>query len=244
MPAAKLFSALMSYHVKKLLVVIYLLIPALVFCQSNDNGTLQLGAGAWITLGGATIKSVFDTSGTVKGSGLGAKANVGIKAQYGLSDKISLGVIVRREAAIYYTDYTYTDSYFTPAATDVSAAGFSFGTEVKYYLINKNPYNLFVGPYLGYYTGNATLKLYNADGSLSGLCYGLGGGFNWYWGYEAGMALDFAFVGQSLSGVPDNAADFDSYTERITKYHIGGIGIYIGLAFIIKFERDLKNPIM
>jgi hypothetical protein len=221
-----------------------LFLSTAALCQSNDNGTLQLGAGAWVTLGGTSIKSVFDTSGTIKGSGLGAKVNVGVKAQYGLSEKISLGVIIRREAAIYYTDYTYDNTYFTPTATDVSSAGFSYGTEVKYYLINKNPYNLFANSYLGYYSGNATLKLYNADGNLNGLCYGLGGGFNWYWGYEAGMALDFAFVGQSLSGVPDNAADFDDDTERITKYHIGGIGIYIGLAFIIRFERDLKNPIM
>jgi len=220
------------------------LISSMTFCQSNENATIQLGAGTWLTLGGAAIKSTFDNSAEVKGSGVGVKINAGIKAQYGISEKVSAGVFIRRELAIYSTSYSYTDPYFTPAATDITTAGFSLGAEAKYYLINKNLYNLHVGPSVGFYVGNATLKVYNAKGNLNGLNYGLGGGINWYWGYNVGMSFDFALNGQSLGGSPDNLSEFIGYPETVTKYKVTGGGIYIGLAFIIKFDRDLNNPIM
>jgi hypothetical protein len=230
--------------VKKLLVVTVQLISSMAFCQSNENGTIQLGAGTWLTLGDAAIKSTFDNSAEVKGSGVGVKINAGIKAQYGISERVSAGVFIRRELAIYSTSYSYNNTFFTPAATDITTAGFSFGAEAKYYLINKNLYNLHVGPSVGFYIGNATLKVYNAKGNLNGLNYGLGGGINWYWGYNVGMSFDFALNGQSLSGSPDNPSEFIGYPETVTKYKVTGAGIYIGLAFIIKFDRDLKNPIM
>ncbi|MEO5569692.1 MAG: hypothetical protein ABIT08_02595, partial [Bacteroidia bacterium] len=197
--------------IKIVIAVASLFISSIALCQSNEKGTLQLGAGAWITLGGSSFKSAFDNSREVKGSGIEVKANAGINAQYGMSEKVSAGISIKREVSFYSTAYSYSDPYFTPPATDISTAGFSFGAEGKYYLINKNPYNLFVGPSLGFYTGNSTLKVYNAEGSLNGLTYGVGGGFNWYWGYNDGMAFDFAFMGQSLSGSPDNASDFANH---------------------------------
>ncbi|HKR03679.1 MAG TPA: outer membrane beta-barrel protein [Bacteroidia bacterium] len=223
---------------KKLLVMAALLMPALLFSQSNQKGTIQLGLGTGVTFGGTAVKVSFDTLGEVKGSGVDVKFNYGIKVQYGMSEVLSIGGFVKRESAVFASSYTYDNLYFTPPATNIHTSGFSFGTEIKYYVTNKDFFNLFVGPFFGIYTGNATLTVYNAHGDLKGFNYGLGGGLNWYWGDHVGMYLDFALSGQTFSGEPDNPDDFKNHEEQVTKYKVTTKGIYACLGFIVKFGEE------
>jgi hypothetical protein len=234
----------MHYHLKKLLIVTSLLIPTVGFCQSNDKATVQLGIGSWLTVGNAIVKNYFDNSQNVKGSGIGVKGSFGIMGQYGFSEKVSGGIFLKRESAIYSTSYTYDDKNFTPPATDLTTAGFSYGAELKYYIDNKNSYNFYVSSQFGFYTGDATLKVYSADGNLNGIVYGAGGGINWYWGYNVGMSMDFGIHGQSLEGSPHNPADFDYFPERVTSYKTNGLGIYFGLGINIKFDRESTSSIL
>lgn len=222
---------------KKLLVSMALLLPAVVFSQVNQSGVIYLGLGTGTTTGVSTLKSTFTNSQTVKGSGASIKFSYGIKAQYGISDIFSLGIIVRRESATYGSSYTYNNN-FTPTSTDVSTSGFFFAVDDKYYAINKEDFSLTIGPYLGYYTGSATLKTYLAGGSLNGFSTGLGTGFNWYWGDHYGVSLDIAYHYHSLSGEPHNPEDFSDPEEAISKYKVTGGGIFFCFGFVAKFGGD------
>jgi hypothetical protein len=235
---------------KKLLLVAGMLIPAMAFSQSNESGTVQLGLGFSLSLGGATITSTIADSingpslGDFKSSGVGARVGYGIKAQYGLAEAVSAGIFLRREAAGYTTDFG-DDLYTDGMTTEITTTGLSFGIEGKFYVVNKDRFNLYFGPAIGLTTGSATLQRsgdLDVDGSLSGLNYALGGGLNWYWGDHVGMAFDFGYTGQSLSGEPDDLNDFISpfdpyyYDSAITtKYKVTGGNVFIALSFIAKF---------
>jgi|GEM_PF-3256089 len=234
---------------KKLLLIVGLIIPAMAFSQSNDQGVIQLGLGWGIALGGSTVKSTFaaDTSITgstdteVKGNGVGAKALYGIKFQYGFAEKISAGMYIRREAAVYTTTYDYTSDPYDPygggsyGSTDITTSGIALGIEGKFYVVNKDHFNLYFGPSVGYSSGKATLDYADVDGSLKGLNYSIGGGLNWYWGNTVGMFVDFGYAGQSLSGEPDDIKDFNSYDDVISEYKVTGGNVFFGLGFMAKF---------
>ncbi|HKR03680.1 MAG TPA: hypothetical protein VJY62_03520 [Bacteroidia bacterium] len=231
---------------KKLLLMLVLLVPALAFGQSNESGTIQIGIGGVGIVGGASITSTYqpDTSinfpgGPSKSSAAGFKAGFGIKAQYGIAEFISAGIYIRREAVAYLVTDENFDYYGSDGGGHIDATDFALGVEAKFYVVNKDRFNLFFGPSIGFTTGTAKLRDYVLDvkGGLSGLNYGLGGGINWYWGDHVGMSFDFGYTGQSLSGEPDDLNDFDpSYGEiPVTKYKITGGNVYIGLAFIAKF---------
>lgn len=227
---------------KKLLLAVWLLLPAITFSQANQSGTFYWGLGTGLTFGSATLKSSFINLKEVKGSGVSLKFSYGIKAQYGISDVFSVGIIVRRESAIYATSYNYdsNDTIFTPVSTDVSSSGFFIAVDDKYFLVNHDDFSLTVGPLVGFYTGNATLKTFLVKGNLSGFNYGVTGGFNWYWGEHYGMSLDIAYNYHSLSGEPNNLSDFIDIPsdEVIRKYKVTGGGIFFCLGFIAKFGGE------
>lgn len=228
----------MRSNLKIFLVITGLLYPFCAVSQSNFKGTTQFGIGTGCTFGGTSVKVSFDTLGDVKGSGVNVMFNYGLKAQYGLSDMVSLGVFIKRESAVFASSYTYDNSYFTPPAINIHTAGFALGLELRYYITNKDFYNLFLGPYFGGYTGNARLTVYNAKGNLKGYNYGIGGGLNWYWNDHMGMYLDFALSSQTLSGHPNNPDDFKEHDEQISKYKVSNKGLYACLGFIIRFDED------
>lgn len=236
---------------KKILFIAGLIMPAMAFSQSNQSGTVQIGIGGGIALGGASIISTIADSingpsiGDSKASGVGMKAGFGIKAQFGLAEKISVGVYIRKEAAAYDTDFG--DAFYSDGTHQINTTGLALGIEPKFYVVNRDRFNLYFGPSVGFYTGNATLKLdyTDVDGGLGGLNYALGGGINWYWGDHVGMSFDFGYTGQSLSGEPDDLNDFADpydpyynpygYNGITTKYKVKGGNVYIGLSFIAKF---------
>lgn len=235
---------------KKLLFMIGLLVPFAGFSQSNDAGVIQLGFGGMGIIGGATIKStnVVDTNvfgdvvlaGDNKHGVAGFKAAFGLKMQYGFAERISAGIFIRRET-VSYTDASIDDDaygYAYDGINRIDAKDFSIGVEGKFYVVNKDRFNLYFGPSIGYTTGKAKIKDYIADieGGISGINYGIGGGLNWYWGDVVGMNFDFGYTGQSLSGEPDDLTEFDVIDEpRVSKYKVSGGNIYIGLSFIAKF---------
>ena len=200
------------------------------FGQSNEQGTIQVGLGYGITIGGATI-DLKDTSGTTSGSGAGLRIFYGIRAQYGLSEKLSAGVYLAPEAALYVTDFT--DPYGYVYSRDVTYSGIGFGLEGKFYLVNKDKLNLFPCVAIGFKTGTATSDdIYSSsEASISGIGYGFGVGVNWYFVKEVfGLSMELGYAGSSLTGT--EAAT--SYTDKRDVTLSNG-GVVWGLGFTAHF---------
>ncbi len=195
------------------------------FAQSNTKGTIHVGLGWGVSLGGANIKT-----GVLESDGVGAKSNYGIRASYGLGKAFSLGIFLRKESAIYVSTFTNSNFTTSTASLDFVTSGIGTGLEGKVYAVNKDKFNLYFAPSLGFSTGKAYYDFATATKTtLSGLNYGLTAGFNWYWASFIGMSLDLGYSGASLSG------KFDGATDKTT---VSGGGFYFGLGLVSKFGGE------
>ena len=137
------------------------------FSQSNTKGTVHVGLGWGLSLGGATIKY-----GTAETKGVGGRSNYGIRASYGLGKAFSLGVFLRKEGAAYVT--TSTGSGFGSLSSTLVNSGVGLGLEGKLYAVNKDKFNLYFAPSVGFSTGKSYDNLYTSvTASTSGLNYRL-----------------------------------------------------------------------
>ena len=209
---------------KKVLFAAAMLASSMSFAQSNTKGTIHLGLGWGLQLGGATIKTTYkDESNSMKG--VGGRSNYGLRASYGLADAFSLGIFLRSESAAYVVT---SDDAFSSASSTLVTKGLGIGLEPKGYLANKDKFNLYLGLPIGFSTGKAYDLDYASETSkVSGLNYGLNVGFNWYWASFIGMSLDLGYAGNALNVKNADNADF--------KTKINGGGVYFGLGLVSKF---------
>lgn len=213
---------------KKVLIAIGILASSVVFGQSNTKGTIGVGLGWGVQLGGATIKN----SGAYESSekGIGARSNYGLRASYGIANAFSLGVFVRSESAAYVTTTTTSsnDIYSASASSTIYTRGLGFGLEPKLFFLNKDKFNMYVAVPVGLSSGKGWNSTNTTDKiSMSGLNYGVNWGFNWYWASFIGMSLDLGYAGVGLKG-EDNG---------ITT-NVNGGGVYFGLGLITKFGGE------
>lgn len=221
---------------KKLLLIVGVVASTLTFAQSNDAGVIQLGLGWGAVLGGATIESTYPISNgsggtkdtTTTDDGVGINSNYGIRAQYGVSELISVGIYVRMERGFYTVTNTTGGIAFS---SSMLASGFGFGIEPKIYPVNNDNFNLYVAPSIGYSTATTTYTFLLAyTGKASGLNYGVTVGFNWYFSDVVGLSADLGYSGSSLSGTMDDQTLFKDYS-----YKINSNGFYTGLGLSLKF---------
>jgi hypothetical protein len=216
-------------NMKKLLLAVGVLASSMTFAQSNAPGVIQLGLGYGATLGGATIKS--DAEGAEAQDGVGVNGNYNLRAQYGLSEKFSAGIFIRRESAAYVVTPTVTAGGEVSDFT-LTTTGFAFGVEPKFYAVNKDKFALYFALPIGFSTATLEYSFSGLSGgtlptgSASGLNYGLTMGFNWWWADFIGMSLDLGYGGSSISG------KFDGDEDNLT---IGNNGFYFGLGLVSKF---------
>jgi len=215
---------------KFLFTILAVLMAGTAFSQSNEQGTIQLGLGWGLTLGGATIKSTEEGQSEQSGSGVGAKANYGLRAQYGFSDDMSGGIYFRSETAVYVVTFDNTSS----VVPDITYSGTAFGLEGKYYVVNNDGFNFYPAISVGFTTGNNTfsnITYGESKTSLSGLNYSVGIGFNWYFAADVfGLGLDLNYQGTNLSGT--QAAT--SYSKA-TDISVSNGGLYWGLGLTAHF---------
>ncbi len=222
---------------KKLLLMASMVATTFAFAQSNEAGTIQLGLGWGATLGGATIETTqkgayahdgSDTTMTTTDDGVGINSNYGIRAQYGVSELISVGIYVRMERGFYTVTNTTAGISFS---STMLASGFGFGLEPKIYPVNNDKFNLYVAPSIGFSTATTTMTFFTAyTGKASGLNYGLTVGFNWYFSDVVGLSADLGYAGSALSGTMDDTTIFKDFT-----YDINSSGFYTGLGLTLKF---------
>lgn len=230
---------------KKLLLIVGVVASTLTFGQSNDAGVIQAGLGWGMILGGATIETTIkgpygsnggDTTYTTTDDGVGANVNYGVRGQYGLSEKFSVGLYIRKEGAAYVATRTETvntgyGSYTESFSSTMTVSGFGFGIEPKFYIVNNDKFNFNVAPSIGYTTGSATLSnsYVTEPGKASGLAYGVDLGINWFFSDVVGMYADLGYAGSSLSGTFDDAALKD------VTFDVSNGGFFIGMGLSLKF---------
>lgn len=207
----------------------------LSIAQSNVPGTIHVGAGFSVLLGGAKVNTnlpyIIDD-----GTSIGARFNPGVRAQFGIAKAFSAGLYLRSESAAYistledqYSGETYDRTF--------SARGFGVGAEAKFYMLNKDKFLMYVAPSIGFAASKDEDKLeddfnnyndYEIDGKSSGVEYGITFGFNWYWTKYIGMSLDLGFNRVSLKG------EFD-ITSQYSSYDVKGLGFVFGVGLVSKF---------
>jgi hypothetical protein len=211
------------------------------FSQSNDAGVIQIGFGYGITGGGAKITNKPEVGESTKADGVGAKGNYGLRAQYGLSEKLSAGIYVRGEAAVYVV--TFDDPIFSGFdVPDVTYTGTAFGLEAKYYFVNEDNINVYAGPSIGYTTGKDEYSDFftgtTNETKYGGLNYQVGVGLNWYFVSDVfGLSFDLAYQGTSLSGDQD-IESYDTNGNPVTytnEVKVTNGGLYYGLGLTARF---------
>lgn len=223
---------------KKLLLIVGVVASTLTFGQSNDAGVIQAGLGWGMVLGGATIETTTkgpygynggDTTMTQTDDGVGANVNYGVRGQYGLSEKFSIGLYIRKEGAAYVATSTSTSGFSSSSTMAVS--GFGFGVEPKFYIVNNDNFNLNVAPSIGYSTGTATMSnsFFTFPGKASGLAYGIDLGINWFFSDAVGLYVDLGYAGSKLSGT------FDDALLKDVTFDVSNGGFFIGMGLSVKF---------
>ena len=184
------------------------------FAQSNTAGTIHVGLGFGTQLGIASIK---DDQGS--NTGVGARFNYGVRASYGVAKLLSLGIYLRKEVAAYSIASDGEDDQ------TIIQNAVAVGLEPKFYVVNRNKFNLYLAPSLGFVSG----KTYDNDDSsikdkTTGLGYGATIGFNWYWAKFIGMSVDLGYNGLSTNAKSD-----------LGNYKLSSNGLYFGVGLVSKF---------
>ncbi len=190
--------------------------------QSNKSGTISFGLNGAVTIGST---KTGDGESELKGAGVGV--NYGIWGQYGLAESFSAGININ--AASLISTVSVGEGGLFSADTSLAYGGLNISAEGRYYISNKDRFNFYVYPQIGFTSlkpGTVEINGQSTDigtdaPKLAGLSYGLGLGINWYFSDFIGGNFRLGYEGNSLSG-NENA-----------KLNYGGVSIQGGIAFKI-----------
>jgi hypothetical protein len=192
--------------------------------QSNQKGTIHVNVVGGFSVGSGSAESSVEGSESVKFTTPGVA--FGVKGQYGLSEKFSAGIGL--ELGTYV---------FTPSESDLSGIGGSFDLTLstfkvdlsgRYYIVNKDKFNFYAGPSVGFISGKNTVSVSafgesaeDTSPSFSGLNYGINTGINFFFTDVVGGIVQIGYDANNLS----------AKVEEITnKQNFGGVQIMAGLA--------------
>ena len=211
---------------KKVLFVIAVFAFTLTNAQSNLKGTMHANAMAGILTG--TASSSDDLTASYKSTVTGS--NFGAQFQYAIEDSFSVGIGVESNAVkLRVRDYGANINDHTLNIIKVSLSG-------RYYLLNADKVNIFVGPTVGYASGkdsgNGNANVFvptqqDLKTRYSGLNYGLNAGGNYYFTDSLGIILQFSYESSSLSSSRSQTGTADVNGKTT----ISGLNIMGGLAF-------------
>ncbi|SFB22158.1 hypothetical protein SAMN05660845_2111 [Flavobacterium swingsii] len=207
--------------------------------QSNKQGTMHVNVLGGFLSGTATQQD--DAAGSLKYKSTATGAQFGANFQYGIAESFSAGiglelgtsVLTPKSINIYDEDYDFGSNYNTTVST------FKVNLSGRYYFVNKDNFNVFAGPSIGYTTAKdktAVLGVTISDDKTkyAGLNYGVNVGGNYYFSDVVGVILNVGYEGSSLTSkyTYTDYNDDDvlvSYTDK-GKATIGGIKVMAGLA--------------
>ena len=195
--------------------------------QSNLKGMMHANAMAGILTG--TASSSDDLIASYKSTVTGS--NFGAQFQYAIEDSFSVGIgLESNTVKLRVRDYSANINDHTLNIVKVCLAG-------RYYLLNIEKVNIFVGPTVGYAfgrdNGNGNANVFvptqqqDSRTRYSGLNYGLNAGGNYYFTDSLGIILQFSYESSSLSSSRSQTGTADVNGKTT----ISGLNIMGGLAF-------------
>ncbi len=207
---------------KIILTMAVVLTATLANAQSNQKGTIHVNVMGGFLAGSATNQSDVANSLEKKYSASGGQ--FGANFQYGLTESFSAGIGLEF-GTVALTPKTIDYNNNNPFLDlDPSVSVFKIILSGRYYILNKEKFNLFAGPSVGYTSGKESVLgvVIAEDKDYSGLNYGINAGGNYYFTDRVGIILNLGYEGNSLSW---KDSDGDS-----GKASIGGIKVMAGLA--------------
>ena len=206
--------------------------------QSNQKGTIHVNVMGGFLSGSATDQS--DLGGVPEDKFSASGSQFGANFQYGLTESFSAGI------GLEFGTVVLTPENPTSASSDLNDPNFDFndllgtGTNLetsvfkiilsgRYYILNKEKFNLFAGPSVGYTSGKESVLgvVIAEDKDYSGLNYGINAGGNYYFTDRVGVILNLGYEGNSLKTTA--SGDFGD-PDQTGKASLGGIKFMFGLA--------------
>lgn len=211
---------------KVLLSAIAVLAIGTASAQSHQKGTMQVNVLGGFMTGSGTQKG--DEAGSTKYKFDAAGAQFGVNFQYGIAESFSAGIGLELGTAVLtpknlnFEDYDY-------GYTDPSISTFKVNVSGRYYFVNKDKFNVFAGPSIGFTTGKDKDLAYSYAGAektkYSGLNYGVNAGGNYFFTDVVGVILNVGYEGNSLkSKLTEEGVDYKG------KATLGGVKVMAGLA--------------
>ena len=191
--------------------------------QSHQKGTMQVNVMGGFLTGSATDKS--DTAGSQKYKFTATGAQFGANFQYGIAQSFSLGLGLEGGTLVLTPkDYTYTTS------TNPTVNTFKVNVSGRYYFLNKEKFNIYGGPSIGYTTGKDNTDYgfgYNdLKTKFSGLNYGVNAGGNYFFTNTVGVIVNLGYEGNNLKSTTTESG----FPDETGKTTIGGFKAMAGLA--------------
>jgi hypothetical protein len=221
---------------KVLLSVIGILSFGFSNAQSNDKGTIHVNLTGGLFVGSSKFVSTVEGEDDAKFGALGG--NYGLDFQYGLTQNFSAGIGIGVGAYVFTPKVTSTGvegiDGLINLTPNLSVATFKVNASGRYYIVNKDSFNFFAGPSVGFVSGKNTLDLVLGEleaktdaGKFSGLNLGLNAGINYYFTDTFGGTFQ---VGYDTNLTKTKDTEVNGVKEEGFKNNFGGVLIQAGLA--------------
>jgi outer membrane protein assembly factor BamA len=193
--------------------------------QSNKQGSMHVNVMGGFLAGSATDKGDWAGAEKIKYTANGA--GFGVNFQYGLAESFSAGIGVEYGTAVL--SYKSGSSDYDSSYADPSRTLLKVNLSGRYYFLNKDNFNVYAGPSVGFTSGKDKTVLGVDFGGektkYSGLNYGINAGGNYYFTDIVGVIVNLGYEGSSLK-----SKQTESGVEYTGKSSLGGVKVMAGLA--------------
>lgn len=190
--------------------------------QSHTKGAMQVNImGGFLT---GTATSEDDAAGSTEFKSTASGAQFGAHFQYGIADAFSLGLGLEFGTVVLTPkDYSY--------GVEPSLNTFKVMVTGRYYFVNKEKFNVYAGPSIGYTTAKDDtvygFGFFDQETKLNGINYGINAGGNYFFTNTVGVIVNLGYEGNSLSSTTTYS---DGTPEDTGKTNLMGFKAMAGLA--------------
>ena len=154
------------------------------YSQSNKYKTIHGSLTSSFQIGDAS----FNDAETYRN--FGYRIMTGISGAVGLRPNINVGMYLRKENSTYFM--SSTEGY-----NSIFINGFGIGLNAKRFFVNKNKFNFYFQPTIGYSYGKSS-DYYEENAVFNGINYTFGFGLNWYFIKQTGISFEFGYHGNTI----------------------------------------------
>lgn len=209
---------------KVLLTAVAVLGFAFANAQSHSKGAMQVNIMGGFLTGTATDQD--DAAGSQEFKSTASGAQFGAHFQYGIADAFSLGL------GLEFGTIVLTPKDNTFFTTEPTLNTFKVMVTGRYYFVNKEKFNVYAGPSVGYTTAKDDTVYgfgfgFDQETKSNGLNYGVNVGGNYFFTDVVGVILNVGYEGNSLKSTTTYN---DGTPEDTGKTNVGGVKVMAGLA--------------